>query len=133
MYESFSIIFAIAALLSFLNYKWLKLPNTIGQLILALILALVVIALKAVFPSVYEYFCAIVLNADFSRILLDVLLGFLLFAGALHVDIQALKKERWPVFIFATLGVLISTFLVGIGLSFIAQLINCPLFGYLLA
>lgn len=140
MYESFSVIFSIAALLSFINYKWLKLPNTIGQLILALILALFVIASKSVFPNLYTYFCDLVLQTDFSHILLDILLGFLLFAGALHVNIQDLKKEKWTVLIFATVGVLISTFVVGIGLFYLAKLIgialpfiHCLLFGALIS
>jgi CPA1 family monovalent cation:H+ antiporter len=127
MYESFSVIFAIAALLSFINYKWLKLPNTIGQLILALVISVVVILLKPISLVTYNYFCDMVLHADFSHILLDVLLGFLLFAGALHVNIYELKKERWPVLVFATIGVLISTFVVGVGLYYISMLINCSI------
>lgn len=140
MYESFSIIFSLAAIFSFINYKWLKLPDTISQLILALILAVMVISLEPILPNVYSYFCDLVLNTDFSHILLDVLLGFLLFAGALHVDIQELKKQKWTVLIFATIGVLISTFVVGIGLYFLAQLlgitlpfIHCLLFGALIS
>ena len=140
MYESFSIIFTLAAIFSFINYKWLKLPDTISQLILALILAVLVISLEPILPNVYSYFCNLVLNTDFSHILLDVLLAFLLFAGALHVDIQELKKQKWTVLIFATIGVLISTFVVGIGLYFLAQLlgvalpyIHCLLFGALIS
>lgn len=140
MYESFSIIFTLAAMLSYINYKWLKLPNTIGQLILALILAISVMCMEPILPNVYTYFCDIVLNTDFSHILLDVLLGFLLFAGALHVDIQELKKQKWTVLIFATIGVLISTFVVGVGLFFLAKMvgislpfIHCLLFGALIS
>lgn len=125
---------------SFLNFKWLKLPNTIGQLILALILAVLVIVLNPILPSANDYICGIVLNTDFTHILLDILLGFLLFAGALHVDITDLKKERWPIFLFATIGVLISTFLVGAGLYFVSKLfqfqlpfIHALLFGALIS
>lgn len=127
MYESFSIIFTIAALLSFINYKWLKLPATIGQLILALLVGIVVLSLKSILPSVYNFFCDMVQGADFTHILLDILLGFLLFAGALHVDINDLKKERKAVILFATFGVLISTFLVGGGLFFLAKMMGCNL------
>ena len=118
MYESFSIIFAISALLSFVNYKWLKLPSTIGQMILALVIAVLVIGSEPILPSLYNYFCDTVQNADFTHTLLDVMLGFLLFAGALHVDISGLKQERWAVLLFATIGVLISTLLVGGGLYY---------------
>ncbi len=127
MYESFSIIFAIAALLSYINYKWIKLPNTIAQLIMALSLAIIVISSQSCFPSVYNFFCDIVLNADFTVILLDVLLGFLLFAGALHVDVNELEKERRTIILFAVIGVLISTFIVGTGLFYIAQFFACEL------
>ena len=125
MYESFSIIFVISVLLSFINYKWLKLPTTIGQLILSLAIAIIIIFAKPISPVVYNYFCDIVQNADFTHILLDVLLGFLLFAGALHVNINDLKKEKWAVLLFATFSVLISTFIIGVGLFFIAQLLSC--------
>ena len=140
MYESFSIIFVLSVLLSFINYKWLKLPTTIGQLIMALTLAIIVIAAQPISPGIYNFFCDIVLNTDFTHILLDVLLGFLLFAGALHVNISDLKKEKWSVFLFATFSVLISTFIIGIGLFFLAKLFNgglpfihCLLFGALIS
>lgn len=127
MYESFAIIFSLAALFSFVNYKWLKLPTTIGQLILALVVAIVITALQFVLPSVYKFFCDIIEHADFRHVLLDILLGFLLFAGALHVDITALKKERKAVALFATIGVILSTFLVGFGAYYLAQVIGCDL------
>ena len=140
MYESFSIIFALSALLSYINFRWLKLPSTIGQMLLGLIIALLVIVSKPLLPTVYTYFCDIVLNANFTTILLDVMLGFLLFAGALHVDISALKRERWAVFLFATIGVLISTTLVGLGLYFLTKflghslpILHCLLFGALIS
>jgi len=127
MYESFSIIFSIAALLSYINYRWLKLPSTVGQLILALGVAFLMLLLKPLFPTAYDFFCKIIIDTDFSNILLEIMLGFLLFAGALHVDINELKKEKWSILLFATIGVLISTFLVGSGLYFLAQLLQCDL------
>lgn len=127
MYESFSIIFALSALFSVINYKWLKLPATIGQLILALALAVLVICLEPIAPSLYGYFCGLVLDADFTHILLDILLGFLLFAGALHVDLKDLKAERKYVIVFATIGVLISTFLIGGAVYLIAGLMGIGL------
>jgi len=82
------------------------------------------ILLRPVFPSVYEFFCQIVLDINFEHTLLDVMLGYLLFAGAMHVNIHQLNKEKRSVFLFATLGVLLSTFLVA-GLLFLgSQLIG---------
>lgn len=140
MYESFSIIFTLAVLLSLINAKWLKLPSTIGQMLLALGLGLLVIGMRPLFPSTYDFICGIIQNTDFTHILLDILLGFLLFAGALHVDISALKRERWSVLLFATVSVLISTFLIGGGLFLLASgcgvvvpLLHCLLFGALIS
>ncbi|MCI5081833.1 MAG: sodium:proton antiporter [Saprospiraceae bacterium] len=127
MYQSFSIIFAIAAVLSFLNYKYLHLPNTIGQLILGLTVAILFIPVEAILPETYSEFYMLVKDANFTHILLDIMLGFLLFAGSLHVDIYALRKESGSVLLFATLGVLISTFLIGSGLYGLTVLLNCEL------
>ena len=127
MYESFSILFTLGVLLSLVNHKWLKLPTTIGQLFLALIIAVVLISLHHVLPGVYNFLCNLISNADFNHVLLDIMLGFLLFAGALHIDISQLKKEKWPILLFATIGVLISTFLVGLGTYGLALLFGCDL------
>ena len=127
MFESFSIIFALAAFLSYVNYKWLKLPNTIGLMVLSLVLSIPIILSESLIPDVYRFFCDIVLNADFKTLLLDGILSFLLFAGALHVDLSALSKEKKSVFLFATLGVGLSTFIVG-GLIFgVSQLFELEL------
>lgn len=127
MFESFSIIFTIAALFNFINYKWLKLPTTIGLMILSLLLVIPITLSKTVFEEFYNFFCNIIVNADFKTLLLDGILSFLLFAGALHVNLAALAKEKKSILLFATLGVLISTFIVG-GLVFLAaQLVGLEL------
>lgn len=113
MFQSFSIILSIAALFSYINYKWLKLPSTIGLMVMALALVLLITLAKGTFPEFYDYFCNLVLNSDFKTLLMDGMLSFLLFAGALHVNIDDLAKERKSVILFATLGVLISTAIVG--------------------
>ena len=140
MFESFSIIFTISALFNFINYKWLKLPSTIGLLILSLILIIPITLSETVFPEFYRFFCDIIVNADFKTLLLDGILSFMLFAGALHVNIGALAKEKKSILLFTTLSVLISTFIVG-GLIFFAaklvglklQFIHALLFGSLIS
>lgn len=127
MFESFSIIFTIAALFNYINYKWLKLPTTIGLMILSLILIIPITLSETIFPEFYRFFCDIIVNADFKALLFNGILSFLLFAGALHVNLAALTKEKKSIFLFATLGVFISTFLVG-GLTFFgAQLFSLEL------
>ncbi len=127
MFESFSIVFTIAVLLSFINYKWLKLPSTIGLLILSLILVIPITLSESLFPDFYRFFCDIIVNADFKTLLLDGILSFLLFAGALHVDLGLLAKEKKSILLFATTGVIISTFIVGGSIFGIAQLLDLEL------
>jgi CPA1 family monovalent cation:H+ antiporter len=89
---------------------------------------------------VFDTFCGITETANFKDLLFNGMLGFLLFAGALHINIKELAKQRWSVLLFATLGVLISTALVGFGLkgiSFVSgmdiPLVYCLLFGALIS
>ncbi|KAA1246810.1 sodium:proton antiporter [Aquimarina sp. RZ0] len=127
MLQSFSIIFSIAAFFSFVNYKWLKMPATIALMLMSLATIAIITISKGILPEFYQFFCDIVTNSDFRSLLLDGILSFLLFAGALHVDTGELVKEKWPILLFATLGVLISTFIVG-GLTFgAAQFIGIEL------
>ena len=109
-------------------------------MILALVAALILISTQDIFPEVYNYTCAQIMEIDFSVLLLDVMLSILLFAGAMHVNLSLLKEEKWPVIAFATIGVLISTFLVGGMLFLIAPLLGvelpfivCLLFGALIS
>ncbi len=127
MFYSFSLLITLAALFSFLNFKLLKLPNTIGLVILALLTALIIISFKDISPTIYDFFCQVVIDLDFENLLLNVLLSFLLFAGALHINIQDLSKEKWPILLFSTIGVLISTALVGFSLFGISQLLGYEL------
>ena len=140
MLESFSYVFGLAAILSLINYKWLKLPYTIGVMLLSILTVGGLYLIKPIVPDFFQQFCNIVVAADFETLLFDGLLGFLLFAGALHINIRELAKERWAVFLFAFLGVLLSTFIIGGGLKLIAMLIGvempliyCLLFGALIS
>jgi CPA1 family monovalent cation:H+ antiporter len=129
MLESFSILILISAMFSYINYRWLKLPNTIGLMLLGLLFTVLLVLSKDLVPGFYTFFCDIINDANFKSLLMDGLLSFLLFAGAIHVNIHALAKEKKSVILFSTLGVLISTAIVG-GLTFgVAQLIgvNLPL------
>ena len=140
MLQSFSIIFSIAAFFSFINYKWLKLPATIGLMAMSLVTIMIIWLSQSIFPAFYLFFCDMVINSDFKTLLFDGILSFLLFAGALHVNIDELAKEKWSVVLFATLGVLISTVIVGGLIYYSAQWIgieltflNALLFGALIS
>jgi len=140
MLQSFAIIFSIATLLSYINYKCLRLPTTIGLMILALLTAFVVMLSQPLIPFISEFLCQVLLDIHFEEILMDGMLAFLLFAGSIHIDIKDLREERASIFLFATLGVLISTGIVAglvygtsqlIGIPF--PFMHCLLFGALIS
>ena len=96
--------------------------------------------IKPTFPDLFQQVCNVVLDANFEHLLFDGLLGFLLFAGALHINIRELANERQAVFLFASLGVLLSTLLISGGIKLLALLIGlempfiyCLLFGALIS
>lgn len=127
MLQSFSILILISSLFSYINYRWIKLPNTIGLMLLGLLFTIIIIASKNIAPGFYNFFCNTIIDADFKVLLMDVMLSFLLFAGAIHVNINALAKEKKSVLLFASLGVLISTGIVGGAIFGAAQLIGVDL------
>lgn len=138
--ELFSLIISLSAFLAYLNIKVLKLPATIGVMILALLLSLVILFTGSIAPAGITFIRSSLVQLDFSEFLLDFMLGFLLFAGALHTDIEKLRQARWPIMVFATFGTLLSTFLVGSLLYVLLPLLHqpvayiyCLLFGALIS
>jgi CPA1 family monovalent cation:H+ antiporter len=135
-----TILIALSALFGYINVRFLKLPVTIGLMIISIVFSLGILGLGQFNPAIIWYEKQLVQQIDFQRVLMDVMLSFLLFAGALHVDFNQLKAQRWPIVVFATLGVMTSTFLVGglvyfllaaMGLNI--DFIYCLLFGALIS
>jgi len=89
--------------------------------------SILVVLSKNILPDFYQFFCDIVTEVDFKTLLMDGMLSFMLFAGAIHVNIHALAKEKWSVFLFASLGVLISTAVVGLLIYGAAMLVGVEL------
>lgn len=140
LFSIFAALATLAALFAYLNTRFLKLPFTIGLMVLAMGFTLVVMALGGLFPIILQDAKQILLDLDFKSLLLDVMLSFLLFAGALHTKLDALQRNRGPILTLATLGVLLSAFLIGsliYGLLLIVgqevDFLYCLLFGSLLA
>ena len=135
-----SILIVLSALFGYINVKFLKLPNTIGLMIIAILFTIGLFLTSMVNPTLLHIAEELIAEIDFKTILLDVMLGFLLFAGAMHTNFDQLKVQRWPILVFATVGVLTSTFLVG-GMSYYlfaalgheVQFIHCLLFGALIS
>jgi CPA1 family monovalent cation:H+ antiporter len=111
--ELIAVLVSLAALFAFINIHYLKLPSTIGLMALALGLSGTLIGISLGVPELLETTRAILRDYDFSEVLLDVMLSFLLFAGALEVNLRKLRQEKWTILILATAGVLLSTVLIG--------------------
>lgn len=119
MFQAFITVLFFVSIFSFINAKYLKLPSTIGLMIQAVLLVPVLLLIKENFPELADKIPHFERGSDFRDLLMDVILSFLLFAGAMHVDLQELKNQKKSVFLFATLGVLISTILLGYSVYFI--------------
>ncbi len=137
-----AVIVTLAALFGFINYRWLGLPNTIGLVVIALAASLASIGLDALIPGLG--FRTSVQQAlqllDLPEVLMKGMLSFLLFAGALHVDLAALLSRKWPILVLATVGTLLSTFLIAIASFYLLGVIGiaipfiyCLVFGALIS
>jgi CPA1 family monovalent cation:H+ antiporter len=140
LFQLFAAVLSLAALLSFVNHRWLGLPTTIGVMVLSLVVSLLVLGLHRMGIGVLDEAASFVVSLEFEDTLLQGMLALLLFAGALHVDLGLLLGQKRPVFLLATVGVLVTTGLVGLLLWLVAQgldvevdLLSCLLFGALIA
>lgn len=138
--ELVAVLVSLAALFTFINVHYLRLPSTIGLMALALGLSGAVMLLSVSVPELLETARTILRKYDFSQVLLDVMLSFLLFAGALEVNLRKLREEKWPILILATAGVLLSMVIVGTIAYAILPLLGlevpyvyCLLFGALIS
>ena len=124
-----AILLILATIFGAINYKFVKLPHTIGLMIVALVASLSLIALDLTFPSlgmsilVNEFLG----NIDFNVTLMQGMLSFLLFAGALHVDLDQLLENKWIILAFASIGVLVSSFVIGGGFWLISGAVGLSL------
>ncbi|MFB9051506.1 cation:proton antiporter [Formosa undariae] len=131
---------SLAAAFGYINVRFLKLPNTIGLMLITLVFTLVVLAIGTIDKTLLLAERNLITEIDFRAVLLDVMLSFMLFAGALHTNFEQLKIQRWPVLVFATVGTLLSTFLIGglmygvlLLLGMDVDFIYCLLFGALIS
>ena len=143
--ELTTILLSLASIFSIINLRLLKMPQTIGLMILALILSILVTAVGIVFPNVFETVSQITKDFDFSLVLINVMLPFLLFAGAISINLQDLLEDKLTILLLASFGVFFSTFVVGSGLFWVVQqpvfglteiglsFVDCLLFGALIA
>jgi CPA1 family monovalent cation:H+ antiporter len=140
LYYSFSVLIVLASFFAYLNLRYLKLPSTIGIMIIAMITSILLVITGSLFPKTFTHFSTLLQDVDFTEVLMGAMLNFLLFAGAIHINLKDLREQRGPVIIFSTVSVVISTFAVGFMLFYIGPLLGveipfifCLLFGALIS
>ncbi|MBD2757623.1 cation:proton antiporter [Spirosoma validum] len=140
LFTLITLLIVASAFFAYLNTRWLKLPDAIGIMVLSLSFSTLLLGLNAIHPAWFTSIRQTVAAIDFGRVLFDGMLSFLLFAGALHTDASKLRGERRSVILFAFVGILLSTALVGTGLYFLTRHTDlnlsfplCLLFGALIS
>ena len=141
LYYSFSVLIVLAALFSYANIRFLKLPGTIGIMLIAMLVSVAIRLLgDNYFPDATKEFFQLFNSLDFNEILMGAMLNFLLFAGAMHVNFSDLKNLRWTIATYATISVVLSAFIISGILYYIAPYfgiqipyIYCLLFGTLIS
>jgi CPA1 family monovalent cation:H+ antiporter len=123
-----SILLLLAAIFGLINHWTLRLPTTIGVLVVALMASVLVLLID---PWILSYDLAgyarsVLEKADLPHLLLDSVLAFLLFAGSLHVDIAVLRAQKWPILGLATIGTLLATVLLAFGMSMVFDFVGTP-------
>jgi CPA1 family monovalent cation:H+ antiporter len=116
-----SLLIVLAGGFGAINYLWLKLPASIGILVVSLLASFGLLGLDLIWPAlgIADNLRGFVTEIDFSEALLEGMLGLLLFAGALHVKLSDLRREWGVVLLMATLGVALSTLVVGFAFSWL--------------
>ena len=136
-----ALLLTLAAVFSYFNYRFIKLPTTIGIMLIAIVMSLCLVLLDHFqIVHIYGYASILLKSIDFNETLLHGMLSFLLFAGSLHINFEDLAKHKLIISVLSTVGVVMSTFIVGIASWFIFGLIGIEmpfiyslLFGSLIA
>ncbi|MGD8483865.1 MAG: cation:proton antiporter, partial [Thioalkalispiraceae bacterium] len=109
-----AVLITLAAVFGFINARFFKLPTTIGIMLISLVCSLaLIITEKLGLADVSSPARQLLQSIDFHETLMQGMLSFLLFAGALHVNLEDLARQKWVIVILATFGVITSTFLIG--------------------
>ena len=135
-----SILMVLVSIFGYFNVRYLKLQNSIGIMIVSIIFSLGILLISTILPGFIHLEKSLVGSIDFSKLLLNGLLCFMIFAGSLHVNINELKSQRAKVIVFSVAGTLLSTVIVGILLYYTLQWVNmslpllhCFIFGALIS
>jgi len=128
-FDAAAILIVLAAALGYLNFRFLKLPSSIGLTVMGAVASLIVVGFDRLVPGVGlgHDVVAFITGIDFHATLMEGMLSFLLFAGALHVDWSEMARRRWTILVLSTVGVILSTALVGGGFLLLSRLVGFEL------
>ncbi len=141
LYSVISIITTAAILLAYVNYRFIQMQATIAMLVASLCISFGILFLGNLgFMDSTHHFANFMQHFDFYNLLINGLLSFLLFAGALNIDIRYLQQHKWEVATLASFSTLLSTFIVGLLIYYILNFfqinigfVYCLLFGALIS
>lgn len=141
LFDITAILLSAVAIGSFINYKWIKISSSIGLLLIAMVLGLVGILLNKIGLLNKDYIENFLINIDFKETVFHGVLSYLLFAGALQINLDDLKTAKVPVAITATVSTILSTIIIGIAFYYFSHLfgfttvsfIHAMLFGAILS
>lgn len=129
IFELSAVLLTLSAVLGWINHKYLPMPHTIGLLVMSVAASLILVAVDAAVPErhLFSALTNALLQIDFTAVVMNGMLAFLLFAGSLHVDLGRMRKRAVPVAVLATFGTMVSAAIVGCGFWFVAKLLGQPL------
>lgn len=140
LFNIFSILVITAAFLQFINFKFLKIQDNIGIVLISLLSTFLIMITQPIFPDFFNETNLILSQIEFSEILFDIFLSAILFAGSTHLKFKDLWKNKFTVLTNSTIGVIISTIIIGLLTNFIFKIFNidipilyCFLFGALIS
>lgn len=140
LFHLFSILIVLSAGFAYINFRVLKLPNAIGLMLVSLIFSFFILIMGYYFPAFKDNIALKMDSINFSELLLESMLSFMLFAGAIHIKFKDLNNEKLSILLFSTISVLISTFIIGFASYYLlnymgipVQLIHAMLFGALIS
>jgi len=122
-----SAVIAVVALSAYANHKLVHLPDSIGITVVALLLSVITVTVGQFVPQVAAWGAQVARGVNFPALVFHGLLGLLLFAGSLHVDLHALRRARWVVLALATAGVAISTAVIGWAFFYLTRALGLPI------
>ncbi|QEE39183.1 MULTISPECIES: sodium:proton antiporter [unclassified Methylobacterium] len=128
IFDLAALLLTLSALFGWLNRRFLRMPHTIGLLVMGLLASLSLVGLDLAFPAQHLYadLTRVLGQVDFTDVVMNGMLAFLLFAGAMSLDLRMLRDRAWAVATLALVGTLISTALVGGAFWLAADAIGRP-------